>query len=84
MKKNWVRFPAGLYTEDLKNGTCGLSSLVLSVIGRVQGNGLAISAVFTAKVAAWTTAQVSGDGRPWPTVGAPGQLLTVLKGVENR
>jgi len=47
------------YTEDLKNDTCGLSSLVLSADGRVQGNDsravlrLATSAAFTVKVAAW-------------------------------
>jgi len=56
----------------LKNDTCGLSSLVLSVDGRVQGNDsravlrLATSAIFTAKVAAWPTAQASGDGRRRP------------------
>jgi len=31
-----VRFPAESYTEDLKNGNCGMSSLVLGVDGGVQ------------------------------------------------
>jgi len=67
------------HTEDLKNGTCGLSSLVLSIDGRVQGNSslavlrLATSAAFTVKVATWPTVQVSGDGRcrPLLTSGHP-------------
>ena len=56
----------------MKNGTCGLSSLLLSANGRVQGKAsravlrLATSAAFTAKVVAWTTAQASGDGRRRP------------------
>jgi len=33
-----VRFPLGSYTDDLKDGICGLSSLVLSGDGRVQGS----------------------------------------------
>ena len=32
----WVRIPVGSYTDDLKNGTCVLSSLVLNVNGGVQ------------------------------------------------
>jgi len=35
---DWVRFPV-CHTKDLKNGTCGLFSLVLGGNGRVHGNG---------------------------------------------
>ena len=54
---------------------CGLFSLVLGVHRWVQGtvharccHWLATSAAFTAKVAAWSTAQVSGDRRRWALV----------------
>jgi len=66
MLVGWVRFPVGS-DRRLEKRYC-LSSLVLSVNGRVQGkvnarcwHWLATSAAFTAKVAAWPTAQVSGE-----------------------
>ena len=63
------------HTADLTNGTSGLSSLVFGVNGWVQGNGYRAGlplppvqhslkgAAFTAIVAAWPAAQVSGHGR---------------------
>jgi len=51
------------HTEDLKNGTCDLSSLVLGVAG-----GLTTRAAFTAKAAAWLIKQASGVDRRLPIV----------------
>jgi len=67
----WIRYPVG-HTEDLKNGTFDLSSLVLRVdmwvckvtVHTRWRHWLDTSAAFTAKPAAWPTAQAYGDGRP--------------------
>jgi len=59
--------------QDLKNGTCALSSFLLSVNGWVQRNGshamlTGHPVLFTAKSAVWPTTQASGDGRRRPLV----------------
>jgi len=56
------------HAENLKNDTCGLSSLVLRVDGRVHGNSSRAvlpltrhQCAFTVKAGAWPAAQASGD-----------------------
>jgi len=65
------------HTKDLEHGTFGLSNPMLNVGGWVQENSSGTvlpltrhhcNAAFTAEVAAWSTAQASGDGRRRPLV----------------
>jgi len=65
-----VEFPVS-HTEDLKNCTYSLSSLVLNIDGWVQGNGSCVVLLLTSHQCSihcesnrMTTVQASRDGRP--------------------
>jgi len=67
------------HNENFKNGTCGLSSLLLSVDGWTQGNGSCAvvrhhSAAFAAKTAVWPTAQLKRRWAPQTSCETPKEV----------